>query len=910
MDITNIKYTNLINYIEGIYKTVGEWDSLLNFTAFNISENKEESLKLILKMNLLDDDEFTLFEWEKLITQLMEKNKETKIIKLAPDVTSDVKIPLDEGTNWMIYKQKLINKGWSEQSIRDLESSSFQTLQYLDMDTSNRKPVRGLVVGNVQSGKTANMAGLIAMAADNGFNYFVILSGVIEKLREQTAKRIYDDMNPGGNGNLSWTQVDNPSIRSKKPEHDISNFNLQPGSRDRYFTVLLKNSKRLESFIKWLYSDKNKASQLKILIIDDEADQASVNTNDLEEENPTKINELLKTLVHKNEVSGMNYIAYTATPFANVLNESGPGTLYPHDFILLLNTPCEYIGPKQIFGLEEPESVPRIDIVREITPYEAERIKEIQETYDGSIMPSSFKNAIQWFLISVVSMRYQNYKSPISMLIHTSMKISDHDSIKELVTNYLYQLKNNVKDALEEMKVLYENETIDFSRQQFINGMEGYDNIDDIKDYPSWEIVEKHLSRLFRYEGEEFLSHILIGDEGEAKYHKGIHLVVDNSRAQADNQIIRLVYPTKKQTVAPAFIVIGGNTLSRGLTIEGLVSTYFVRDSKQADTLMQMGRWFGYRKGYEIYPRLYLTDNSLEKFAHISQMNEELREEIEQLCNLGLSPQDYAVRVKNSPNHNWLKITSENKMQSAYTVDFDFSGFNSQTIYFENDKEIHEKNIYETTEFLNELSSPEIFRGRMIWRDVETERVLNYLASYQVCDLDRKMSSLPALVKWVKENSQLDNWNVILSSKGEVEKVNESNQTWNIHGYSPNAVTRTKLIKNSSEQVSNIGTLRNPTDLLVDIYNHLEAEEIQIIRPVEVQRVRRKYGYGNVPQLIIYRIDKHSKPEKNFKSRDALNFESDVIGIQVMLPGDTRAGLSKAVSIKINEDGIFQELEE
>lgn len=909
LDFTNIKYTSLISYIENTYKRFEDWNSILDLSVFKISEDKEETLNTILGLTFVDE-QMSLANWEKLITYLMNKNKEKKIVKLAKDISSDAKIPLGEYTNWVIYKNKLKKKGWSQESIQDLERSSFETLQYLDMDTSDRSPVRGLVVGNVQSGKTANMAGLIAMAADNGFNYFVILSGVIEKLREQTAKRIYDDMNPGGNGNLSWNQVDNPSIRSKKPEHDISKFNLHSKSKDRYFTVLLKNSKRLESFISWLYSDKQKASQLKILIIDDEADQASVNTNDIEEENPTKINELLKTLVHSNKVSGMNYIAYTATPYANVLNESGKGTLYPHDFILLLNTPKEYIGPKEIFGLEEPESVPKIDIVREITDYDAEVILESQSNHQIGKIPKSFKDAIQWFLISVVGMRSQNYTNPISMLIHTSMKVTDHEIIKQLVTNYLLEMRSNSQQSIEEMKILYENETVDFTRDNFIDGMAGYDNIDQVKDYPEWSVIEKYLTRLFRLEGEEYLSHILIGEEGEPKYHKGIHLVVDNSQAKSNNQIIRLVYPSKKQNVAPAFIVIGGNTLSRGLTIEGLVSTFFIRDSKQADTLMQMGRWFGYRKGYELFPRVYLTDGILEKFSHLSQMNEELREEIEVLSDLGISPENYAIKVKNSPNHNWLKITSDKKMQSAYTVDFDFSGFNSQTVYFENKPEIHKQNIINTTEFLNQLETPEIYKGRMIFRDVETENVLSFFEKYKVCSLDRKMSNLPALVKWLETNTELDNWNVILSSKGKIEAYNSLNNLWNIHGYSPDSVVRTKLIKNSTNEITNIGTLRSPSNLLIDLHQDLEKGEERENSNAGVQRIRRKYGYGNTPLLFIYRIDKDSTPDRNLNTRTSLNFDTDIIGIEILLPGSSRAGLSKTVSIKINKDGTFNELGE
>lgn len=171
------------------------------------------------------------------------------------------------------------------------------------------------------------MAGLMAQAADNGFNYFIILSGVIENLREQTSHRLYSDMKGDGTSSIQWNLVDNPRLNSNKVEHDMSKFNLGSNTKDRYFTVCLKNRGRLESLIKWLTNDKNKAKQLKILVIDDEADQASINTKNIDE-NVSTINKLIKTLVNNDDFLAMNYISYTATPYANVLNETSKNSLY------------------------------------------------------------------------------------------------------------------------------------------------------------------------------------------------------------------------------------------------------------------------------------------------------------------------------------------------------------------------------------------------------------------------------------------------------------------------------------------------------------------------------------------------------------------------------------------------------
>ena len=173
--------------------------------------------------------------------------------------------------------------------------------------------------------------------------------------------------------------------------------------------------------------------------------------------------------------------------------------------------------------------------------------------------------------------------------------------------------------------------------------------------------MKRYLDYFVRLSDDEYLSHIPIGEEGQPLYHKGIHMVIDNSGVKADDQIVRLVYPKNELPVAPSFIVIGGNTLARGLTLEGLTTTFFLRTTSQADTLMQMGRWFGYRKGYEILPRVWLEYTALERYRFLAQMNEELRDEIMLYSQKGLTPIDYAPRVKNSYNHQLIRITSKTK---------------------------------------------------------------------------------------------------------------------------------------------------------------------------------------------------------------------------------------------------------
>lgn len=919
MDLDDKKYAKLKNFIEDAYDESQDWDYVRNVKKFDGMAMPKEAILMgfIASLTNIPSAEICTC-WDEAIDIMKARDEQIKVTKLGKAIKSDAQIPTDNHSTWKLYENKLLAQGWSNQSVNDIKKSSFEILQNLSMDTyvdptdkstNDNEPIKGLVIGNVQSGKTANMAGVMAMAADNGFNYFIIMSGVIENLRRQTANRIYNDMNSYGSANLHWNQVEHPQLRSKNPELDISKFNLAEGDRDRYFTVTLKNKGRLTKLKNWLFSDVNKARQLKVLIIDDEADQASVNTKNLADEDRTAINKVIRDIVYANKVKGMNYIAYTATPYANILNETTKDSLYPSDFITLLNPSTDYIGPKQLFGIDEPEQSPSIDIIRPIPDSESKELQDNQKEGKEDELPKSFIDAIQWFLLSVSAMRSLDYEKPISMLVHTSFKIAAHQLTANEITDYLRYLKKHYAVIKPDMKILYENERLDFKRSHFLKGLSDYSTPNTVPEYPEWADVEQNLDRLVRLSDDEYVSHIKIGEEGQATYHKGIHLVIDNSQSRADDQIVRLVYPDKKQTPAPAFIVIGGNTLSRGLTLEGLVATYFLRTTNQADTLMQMGRWFGYRKGYEIFPRIWLDRKAWQRYQFLSQMNEELREEIEIYETKGLTPAEYAPKVKMSPNNQLIKITSNKKMQSAQASDYNFEGFNSQTIYFENDEVNLRKNLAATQSFLNKLEKPEFNGSNMIWHDVSIEMVNSFLTDYHVSPLDIKMSSLPALTKWVREYSEsMAAWSVILASKGEIPLAKKDTE-WNIQGYSPNPVFRTKLKNRSTSKIANIGTLRSPADLFADIPNLSSNKKIST-KPSIVQTIRLNEGYGDVPQLIIYRIDKGNSNEhgndKINKTRELLDFPTDLIGINIMIPGiSKRDNLATYVSARLDIDADY-----
>ena len=226
------------------------------------------------------------------------------IVSTNPD--NELKIYENEGSSWHAYEEKLFKKGFSKLEIDRIKDSAFDILQKLSLDTSSSDPIKDLVIGNVQSGKTANMAALCAMAADNGFNLFIVLSGVIENLRRQTLDRLLSDLN--SNGNLIWESIDN--FKGTRG-YTFRNINLHP--RVRYLTVCLKNKSRLKDLLNWLASDEKNRAKLKILLIDDEADQAGIDSskknkksNDIIDR--TAINKMLVNLFINNNGIGKNVI--------------------------------------------------------------------------------------------------------------------------------------------------------------------------------------------------------------------------------------------------------------------------------------------------------------------------------------------------------------------------------------------------------------------------------------------------------------------------------------------------------------------------------------------------------------------------------------------------------------------------
>ena len=425
-----------------------------------------------------------------------------------------------------------------------------------------------------------------------------------------------------------------------------------------------------------------------------------------------------------------------------------------------------------------------------------------------------------------------------------------------------------------------------------------------------------------------------MSEEGDLKDHKSLHFVIDNCAQNGvhGDDYVRLAYPDPDMdpypSPAPAFIIVGGSTLSRGLTIEGLVSTFFLRASCQADTLMQMGRWFGYRRGYEILPRIWMTRDTIEKFIFLSQLEIELREDLKKYMYSDVMPIEYGPRIIASPKVSWLRLTSRNHMKNAVAAEMDFSGAKPQTVLFEKNENVQRKNIAITEAFIQKLPgkpalSPD--KSGLVWKDVSLDLIMKDLLinKFEFSSRSRVFNEIGAFCDWIKQVvsiKALNHWSVVVAGKDEatVGKPSEADQLhWEVAGYSIGKVNRSKKTTTGDETIVDIGALRALKDCVADVpasvVDEFRRVNGSISRQEHVDEIRKKAGMDMIPMLIIYRIDKDSKVfgKHDKDTRADLGMPCDIIGIQICVPGDQiNMNFRKSLTIRLPEKDKEDEVEE
>ena len=810
--------------------------------------------------------------------------------------------PVDQSC-WLAYKEMLKSKsGFSDASIKETERYARWIVDRLDVGQAEKHdPRRGLVMGSVQSGKTANMGAVMSMAADRGVNVFIVYSGVLNSLRNQTMGRFAEDLRDSLTSH--WHIHD-----FNKKGADFSDVHCETGSSARNLIVCLKNGTRLTRLGQAMEKAGLYKKSMRILIIDDEADQASPDTEDMtmtEEQELADRSRINKALVKilfnkctkdlrpsKFPYGAINYLCYTATPYANILNEAGKESLYPADFAVSLPEPANYFGIRAIFG--DGDSRPNgLNVVRTIP------VEEAGEVASGDFSLSSdtaLGRALAWFFCSAATMRKRGYRKPISMLVNPSARIAVHGSIDDSVVRWLRSTKDSI--FLDICRRVYETEKKTFTRKDLEEDFPGtYGNISNVQDLFPFESLKDEIlglkSRIERIESDHARKTLV--------YHSGVHVCVDNSQSRAKSeQFFRIIYPKKeeleKMEKAPVFIVIGGSTLSRGLTLEGLCCSYFPRTVHQADTLMQMGRWFGYRMGYELLQRIWMTYSTQLQFRAMARMDVALKRELNRYRDdSSLRPADYGPRVLQLPDAVHLRLASKQHMQHAVACSYDFAGAGYETTEFSADVAIAEANGKFVADCLAKLPAPEMTlrgSGGYVWRRVDAGRVLKLLEGYSSPEgmtFSRYMKDFIPWVRSANEKGSYRHWNIALCGPAESAVWPEDT------GYCVGCIGRTRY-EDSASDIVDIGSLRSGIDAIIDVDVSTLNEDQQVtLRKLDYEKKdlfvgRAKVGLGDVPLLLIYVIDGYGNAKSRKAGRIPINLGGNIVGLSVIIPGEARSG--------------------
>ncbi|WP_247315507.1 Z1 domain-containing protein [Ralstonia pseudosolanacearum] len=711
--------------------------------------------------------------------------------------------------DWRYWQrlQRYLERSLAVNVVEALDRSTDGIIAQLE-DPNREAPWdrRGLVVGHVQSGKTSSYSALICKAADAGYKIIVVLAGMHNNLRSQTQIRLEEaflgyetspNRDPGNPIGVFFEDRDpniHPNCATSRDEKGDFNgaaakkFSVSPEQRPWLF-VVKKNKSVLEKLLKWMRSNhvanatdpetgRKFSTNLPLLVIDDEADNASVDTGEQEfdengtpdpEHEPKAINSLIRRILDTFAKSA--YVGYTATPFANVFihrrsktNDEGED-LFPRSFIRNLAAPSNYVGPTRVFGITGPngERIGGLPLVYEFDDHAnsegggwmpAKHKKDHVPAHEGEdSLPPSLRRAIHSFLLACAARACRGQKAKhCSMLIHVTRLTLVQNEVRRQVDEFVKRMsqrlarKIDAEELLAELHELWESDFV-----------------------PTHKAIQE---TLVDGDAPTVLS---TWDEIAAALPDAVaDIVVKTINGSAKDALDYV----EKEATGLKVIAIGGDKLARGLTLEGLTTSYFVRTTKMYDTLMQMGRWFGYRPGYLDLCRLYTTGDLIRSFGLIADAAEELRQEFDAMVAVGSTPDKYGLKVASHPS---LLVTSPMKMRTAQTVRLSYSGSLTQTIAFPSDTASLQGNLDAAERLIAGMGGATIPKPRQdrpdgqedwdrswLWRDVSSEKVKAFLRAYAAAPgIERANGGVMSeFVDEMNKKGELNLWTVALVAQG------------------------------------------------------------------------------------------------------------------------------------------------
>jgi hypothetical protein len=769
---------------------------------------------------------------------------------------------LDDDTDHLEWLRDVDRSGWRfwprlEDFVRrqdrlppavllELAQSTDQVLERLESpERPGRWDRRGLVVGHVQSGKTTHYTALAAKALDAGYQIVIILAGIHNSLRSQTHERIdrhligrdsaalLEAIRIGNTAGLERIGVEREDQRLGRPPLQVSITTLTTSTDDgdfrthvanqvgfqvsggsRLVMVVKKNATILRNLNRWLRASNPAGDRLfaPTLVIDDEADHASVNTAGDPDADPTTINRLIRELLTSFQRVG--FVGYTATPFANIFiaaegshERYGPD-LFPKSFVVNLKAPSDYIGPSLVFGHPGDESVgipeqlplPTHVQVADAGPWIPDRHRT---THRPGPLPESLRQAIRLFVMVCAARGCRgDAEAHNSMLVHATRFVNVQGRVAEQIDDELSALRNvigsgsrnDVARTRDAMAEVWRNRIAAVHHEFVARLGDRSPALPEWRDV--WERVQPALERI------QVLR--INGGSGDALAY---------SRAARGLYVI----------------AVGGDKLSRGLTLEGLSISYFLRTSNMFDTLMQMGRWFGYRPRYADLCRVYTTAALHSAFREIALAVEDLRTDLDYMAAIRKTPAEFGLRVR-TPSDGLL-ITAANKIRRGEEVEVRFAGDLKQALEVERTGRRGEENRRAVHRLIEGLGPGDrnVRGDRMphwLWREVPVATILEFLESYEAIATPSFYNRCDALRRFIREQvtrGKLTEWTVVVVSK----QQQTDTPTVRIGGSDIRLVRRTRVEGTPPERFRTqavVGLAEEALDLSVDEHRAALAE--------------------------------------------------------------------------------------
>lgn len=791
---------------------------------------------------------------------------------------------------WNRYREYLLKFKYPKPVVSKQDSITDEIMDLIGDPNLNNYRKRGLVVGDVQSGKTNYYTMLSCKAADVGYKVIILLTGTIESLRKQTQARM--DLGFVGNDSLTGHPLNKRSEKigvgtiDSKPQvitftsvqndfnarsANIVNLNLK-GVNAPVLLVVKKNKSVLQNLLQWLQRKNagvDGTIDLPLLLIDDEADNASINTSETE---PTAINRKIREIL--NLFTKSTYMGFTATPYANIFIDPDVNDedmleddLFPKDFIYSLSSSSNYIGPVQLFS-DAGEYNDMLRMINDATKYIPP--KQNSKTKITELPPSLIK-AINCFVLANRIRDLDGYRANHrSMLVNVSHLISVQEQVKDLINEYIFDLKR----TLQVYACLSPDIACDNS---FI------------------KLLREHFEDEFLDCGHEWES-ILIELNSSCQ---PIEVRCINSR----NSVKNLDYSSYVDGLK--IIAVGGYALSRGLTLEGLLISYFYRRSQAYDTLMQMGRWFGYRDGYDHLCRVWMTEDAKNWYSYISAATEELKEDIEEMRNENKTPRDFGLRVRSDPVG--LYVTARNKMKTAreIVVTKSLSGRVVETPYLYSDKKNLE-NLNALIDLINRMKKrginlEESEWKNLIWYKVPHDLILEFLQDFKVSSKNT-LFDIDGLSEFIQKNKDdFSEWDIVIPrGLGETYNLYEAVSVKKVQrGFIYDEEDRMVQMTNRrllSPEHTREGLKKSVAESLSSKLDKTPSAKTYLRAP------------GRRPLLIVYLVElKHGDDADKIEFINSMDegFNIPLVGLVAGFPD---YGIDKTILIKYKVNKVYQQM--